>query len=468
MKVILTTSALATWLPLGVGTLLRDELLIIVTILRLLSRVFPRKMSALLGTLGTGRARWLTGLAAYASWYIVRCARLPKLTFNRVGASDRLKSMLAACPSMSKRYWPTFWAPTDMLQMSLTGLWDLATFTLMRPRYQRELVRLPDGQDAALDWLEPPAHRLRDGPVLVCLHGAFLFGSRTSQIVHLAWRGVALGLPVAAPNRRGYGGVKLSSAHVSLLGSAKDLDEMMLAVAKRYPGRSVALIGFSGGSTQAVRYAVDRGCPDIGSEQDSSDSERDSSDGPCVVRRPKVLCAVGIDYAFDLSGDGTPNTTRPLFDKVLALAMFFSYGFRHRHTLQSARPEALESLTPKNTILRKNSGRLAVEALRFFADEELQQDDEKWRRFNAPDLCALRVPCLLISSADDPICTQVMTERYRSDMESSQCVVHVEMRRGGHGGKFPFTGVGLPLFVDLSMEFVLAACATVGAEQTLV
>merc|ERR1740121_1646867 len=97
-------------------------------------------------------------------------------------------------------------------------------------------------------------------------------------------------------NRRGYGGVTLkdSAVKLSIYGFDEDLDETLDAVGLRYPGRLVAIVGFSCGSAFALRYGGSRGTL----------SAWRGKKATLESRRASLLCTVAYDSGFDVSADG--------------------------------------------------------------------------------------------------------------------------------------------------------------------
>ena len=55
--------------------------------------------------------------AAYAAWYVT-CVPARCTFLNLGGKSRSLRRAVMACPSLRATYFPTFWAPTTVLQMA--------------------------------------------------------------------------------------------------------------------------------------------------------------------------------------------------------------------------------------------------------------------------------------------------------------------------------------------------------------
>merc|ERR1712216_544117 len=95
-------------------------------------------------------------------------------------------------------------------------------------------------------------------PVAVLFHGAFhISGACSGPMIPVAQALLAIGCLVVVQNRRGYGGstAPMTQPRFALYGDDGDIDETLLrSVAVRYPGRAVALIGFSAGSNISFRY----------------------------------------------------------------------------------------------------------------------------------------------------------------------------------------------------------------------
>ncbi|KAI5634130.1 phospholipase ABHD3 [Phthorimaea operculella] len=98
----------------------------------------------------------------YITYYLVEVVKKPKL----VCGTGEFRALLEALPLVRERYWPTPWCVEARLQTVLGSL--LRTWLLRPPPFRREILRLSDGGQVALDWLDAEQ---ADAPVLLILPG---------------------------------------------------------------------------------------------------------------------------------------------------------------------------------------------------------------------------------------------------------------------------------------------------------
>eukprot|EP00439_Symbiodinium_sp_Y106_P044730 s2489_g5.t1 len=245
-------------------------------------------------------------------------------------------------------------------------------------------------------------------------------------------------------NRRGYGGLKLEvdTARMTLYGIDEDLDEVFLEVGRRYPGRPVALVGFSCGSCFAVRYAVVRAHLSAWAKD---------AEGGLSKTIPRLLCVVSYDNGYCI--DKAPARVPRPYCWALDIAFRYQYVFRHYATwLQKSRTcaqvvEAAMSPTRSFMEVYYDVTKLAGFGCR-----------KKWRDKQQSVLGDVDLPCLLVNSRDDPISVWDNVEDHRAEIESNPYLALADLRRGAHGCKFGFLGfrsVGNKMIA----EFVLAAAS---------
>jgi len=354
-----------------------------------------------------------------------------------------MQRIVGQCPSLHAVYWPPFYAYTAMQQFILLGLKEIRS-ALQTSTYKRQILELRDTAHIALDWVEPRLDKVvQDGPVCILLHGA-VQDSVSATMKDMAVELSLQGLPAVVMNRRGYGNLKLepSTARVTLYGIDEDLDEVLMEVGRRYPGRLVAIVGFSCGSGFSSRYTAHRAHLSAWSEG--------NEDGPSKMI-PRILCTVGYDPGYNIITAVT-KVPRP-YKWALDMGMRYQYVFRHRETWwQKSRSYAevvqvalnpARSFTDVYTHITKLSG--------FGCSN-------RWKEKQQPPIAGVHVPCLLINSKDDPICVWENVEDHLSEIEANPFLALAEMSRGSHGCKFDFFGfksVGNQMIA----EFILASAS---------
>lgn len=368
-----------------------------------------------------------------------------KANVSRLGACVlRMDEILRRCPSLSMMYWPTFYAPTALLQFSLLGLKEFRARVLQPTPYTREVLQLRDHAHIALDWVAPRQTQT-DGPVCVLLHGAFQ-GSESVTMIDLATSLAARGHPVVVMSRRGYGGVDLGvggaeTAALHMFGDDEDLDEVLMAVARRYPSRPVAVIGFSCGSGFCGRYVGNRSSLSAWSGHGAESSRRGL---------PPLLCGVAYDPGYDVSPEGAVSKIAPPYSWVVNWCYKYFYVFRHRHVL---RKKSASTNTLVSQLLSPSSG--LGDTYRKGRRLSGADDSSAYLNMQQPKLSDVEVPTLLINSRDDPICVWHNVEEHRREIDANPNVALAELWRGAHGCKFNFWGTSSVTFTMIA-EFVEA------------
>jgi len=317
------------------------------------------------------------------------------------------------------------------MQVLLLLLKEVRGRLLERNPYRREPLQLRDGVWIALDWVDadPVPMGGPDLPVCVLLHGAFMDSSSVTMS-DMARTLAARGFPSVVMNRRGYGGISLdgaASARVSFYGFDEDLDDVLEAVARREPGRAVAVIGFSCGAAFALRYAGNRGGLSAWSGRGST------SRSPEGRKLPPLLCVVSSDGGYDASPQGAPAYIRWPYSWIVNWSIKYFYVFRHRHPLRKAGlsdvvRRLLRVITGLRYTYKEHMHLCGLDSVDSFLD--VQQSRLK----------GIEVPSLLINSRDDPICSWDHVEGWIKEITSNPNLAHAEMYCGTHGCKYGFWG----------------------------
>mmetsp|Transcript_43354 Transcript_43354/g.99905 ORF Transcript_43354/g.99905 Transcript_43354/m.99905 type:complete len:541 (-) Transcript_43354:142-1764(-) len=374
-------------------------------------------------------------------------------------STRRLAHIVRLCPSLTGMYWPTWCAPFSTLQVALLLCKEVRGRFLQRSCYQREVLQLQDGVCVALDWVAPsgefanevssksthypfglskailPAdadYGLDLAPVCVLLHGAFMDSSSTTMS-DLARSLAAKGFPVVVMGRRGYGGFSIQSAtdpmhipKVSFYGFDEDLECALDVVAKRYPRRPIALVGFSCGSGFATRFTGNRRVP--------SAWEMDEENDKPSMQKSRLLCVVAYDGAYDASPAGGPVALlRWPYTWIVNLSVKFFYVLRHYEVLIKAgySETAHSILNPCLGLVETYQETLTLSG---------QKTVEEFLQVHQPKLSGINVPSLLVNSRDDPICVWENVEHSFNDILDNPNIAHADMFCGTHGCKFGFLG----------------------------
>lgn len=428
--------------------------------------------------------RRLLALLMVALWayHYSRSVRRVRLVFGQgrrdgratpaeVQSKERLARIVDRCPTLWSIYWPTWYAYTAIMQFLLLGPKEFRAMFLQRSPYKREVVRLRDGGQVALDWVLPAAPKAADGhlPVVVLLHGAFQ-DSTSVTMSDMASDMAARGMPAVVMNRRGYGGINHGEGELKLtmFGFDEDLDDALLQVAKKQPGRPIAIVGFSCGSGFAGRYASNRAIWSAWAHQAPAAGDRrvgaataantaSAADVVCeggdkgAVVKPKLLCSVAYDPGYDVSPEGAVSRIKPPYSWVVNYALKYFYVFRHRGELMK-KSESTARLV--GDMLSPKSG--AVETFRMGRRLSGVGGSSAWLNMQEVKVREIALPSLLINSRDDPICVWSNVEDVMDDIKANPNLVLADLERGAHGCKFDFWGIN-NVAHSMIAEFVLSA-----------
>ncbi|KAI5631710.1 alpha/beta hydrolase fold domain-containing protein [Phthorimaea operculella] len=187
----------------------------------------------------------------YITYYLVEVVKKPKLV---CGFGEFRAVLEARVPLVRERYWPTPWCVEARLQTVLGSL--LRTRLLQPPAFRREILRLSDGGQVALDWLDaeraPP-----DAPVLLVLPG-LTGGAHADYVRCLCAAAQELRAHVVVFSNRGLGGVPLTTPRLYCAVSHADLAEVVEAVRERRAGPLLA-VGVSLGGLILGQYLAQHG-----------------------------------------------------------------------------------------------------------------------------------------------------------------------------------------------------------------
>jgi len=161
---------------------------------------------------------------------------------------SRIKKIIESVPSLEEKYVPPIFASNPWLNIALFVMKQ--KFHAYFSNYDRQVIKLDDGGTVSIDYTT--ASLPEDAPIVICLHTLNGCGASHFYFVKYAasrgWRGVVL-------NRRGHGGMKLTTGQFNCFGNPSDTNKMIQIVKKKYPkSRFVAMAGLSAGSGQCVNY----------------------------------------------------------------------------------------------------------------------------------------------------------------------------------------------------------------------
>ncbi|XP_072948118.1 phospholipase ABHD3 [Epargyreus clarus] len=188
----------------------------------------------------------------YITYYLVEVVKKPMLICR---AGDFRRLLEERVPLLGERYWPTPWCVESRLQTVLGSI--IRSHLLPPVHYRREILKLSDGGQVALDWAEEPAASAAGAagalPVLLVLPG--LTGDSQADYVRCL-AAVARRLPArfVVFNNRGLGGLPITTPRLYCAVSHDDLAEVVEAVRARAGGGALLAAGVSLGGLILGHY----------------------------------------------------------------------------------------------------------------------------------------------------------------------------------------------------------------------
>jgi hypothetical protein len=266
------------------------------------------------------------------------------------------------------------------------------------PVFRRERIETPDGDFLDLDWV--PSDR-RDAPLVLLLHG--LEGSaRRGYAINTYSALAARGLRAVGLNFRSCGGEPNLTARFYHSGETDDLRVVLDALAQRFGQQVAAAIGFSLGGNVLLKYLAEEG----------------------AGARLRAAVAVSVPYDLAAGADALDATRMGRFYTGHFLASLISK--------LEAKSSLLDARIDLERIRRARSFREFDDAATAPLHGFTGADDYYSRSSSGPLLDRVRVPTLLIHSADDPFLPPAALPR--AAIERNPCLRVVLTGRGGHVG----------------------------------
>ena len=333
------------------------------------------------------------------------------------------------------------------MQFAILGLKEFRGRFLRRSPYTREILKLRDQAEIALDWVHPGSAPTLGSPVCLLIHGVAQSSSSVTMS-DLACKLADHGWPTVVMNRRGYelplaqsSGTSTNGElqpNLSLWGTDSDVDDILSHLGERYPESKVAIIGFSAGSALSCRYVCKR--KQLSAWDPKADDRR-------------VLCSVAIDPGYEVGLSKGPFGNMPWpYSIAISVAIKYHYFLKHHSLLRQSpkhRHLVFAALNPFGSV--SDTVRATMKLSEFETEEQFEAEHEV-------PMSGAAVPLLLINSRDDPICLWNLVEQCKPIIKRTPLVVTADMARGAHGCKHGFYGAGT-VSHDMVIEFV-ASCQT--------
>jgi predicted alpha/beta-fold hydrolase len=336
---------------------------------------------------------FVVAVALLAVHYLLTAARPPTLHYRRSALTEKI---LAGCPALGRRFWPTPWCFNSHLQLALMSYREEHAPPLVFDR--TDLLQLPDGGTVSLEWLG--IERAAAGtPVLVvlptlCGDGQSLRGFAREMRVRLGWSVVVL-------NRRGHGTLPLTAPRINIFGSTSDLRAQLRRIREQAPSSPLYAVGLSAGSGLLVRYLGEEG------------------------RRALVTAGVALCPGYDTTRAFT--RVHRTYDRYLVRLMREYFLERHQAALRPIAGYA-------DTLASRSIAEFQERGFRLFGYASAA---EYHRHTNPMEVTlGIRVPLLVLNAADDPVC---VVENVREHLDLVDAVPETLIAltaRGSHGAFF--------------------------------
>lgn len=323
----------------------------------------------------------------------------PGLATRRRQLAQHVAKILENCSSFSKpEYVPPVLAAGTWTNLALFML-KQAIDGLVRCRYKRQDLTCPDGGIVSIDWTDdlvtsslPP-----DAPIVIFLHTITGCAKGTGHFMRGAsergWRSCVF-------NRRGHGGVPLSTGAFNVMGDVDDTRLQVEAVQDAYPGAFMGMCGISAGSGLLVNY--------LGTEGD--------------ITPVQVACSLCPAYDISVAFTGLFNNYSWV-DNYILKAMKQMFIFRNHQVLSHVSPSAVVDCAGAKSIQE------FVDLHHVFAG---CSSSEEYYSINNPmeHVSTIMRPILLVNADDDVVCLE---ENIREDViEATGGAMLLRTKRGSH------------------------------------
>jgi len=352
------------------------------------------------------------GLTLFLAHYLVTAARRPTLYYRPSSLNERV---LAVCPALRRRYWPTIWAFNRHLQIAV-----LVRKSALEPTAvydEVNIMELDDGGTVSLAWIGMSSPSTRPTLVVlptICGDAQTVRGFVRRMRARLGWR-------VVVCNRRGHGDLPLTAPRINTMGSTDDLRVQIRRIAERVPASPLYGVGLSAGSGLLVRY--------LGEERAAT---------PLVA---------GVAYCPGYDISRAFHRLHPAYDRHLRRQLKAYFLERHRNVLEQS-PKFHEML---------NAGSVGEFHDRSWGVAGFTSTAEYYAHSN-PMVVAheIRVPILIVNAADDPVCVGENVREHCHLMEELPAGILAVTDRGSHCAFFEGARLPTPWSDRVIAEYVRA------------
>nr|CAD7461416.1 unnamed protein product [Timema tahoe] len=343
---------------------------------------------------------WYIGLifgSAFFTYYMKEAVKIPGLYCSEGKFRNFL---LNHVPVIQERYWPTLWCFESRLQTIMASV--IRSRLLPHIQMKREILRLNDGGEVGLDWLEDNCSS--DAPVIIILPG--LTGASQAEYVKcLTLAANQIGIRIVVFNNRGLGGLILKTPRIYCAANSEDLEEVIKHVHSRNPNVKIGAIGISMGGLILGNY--------LASKQ--------------IATRKFLTAAMLISVPWNVF-KGTESIEKPIFNLLLnkhLVRELFKILERLKQSFASG-PWDYDQVKKSRTIREFD----ATFTVKQFGFKDI--DDYYTQATMHEKLHLIKIPLLCLNAADDPF--QPFDAVPLEAARISKFVAIMMTARGGHIG----------------------------------
>lgn len=288
--------------------------------------------------------------------------------------TEENRSIITHCKDIRNGvYRPTFYLPTASLQIIYGAKVDPVPFV----PFERELVKLPDQGEIALDW--GPIHKSYEGTdpkkmrIAVISHG-LTGGSETNYIRHAVLNASRYGFrPVVYHNRGINSDLKTMKYHDH--GDIEDIKYVLEHLQKENPEAAIYGLGISMGANMVTKYAGETG-------------------EHCVL---KGLVSISNPYNLYECSNNISRWSRKLYNYTMTQGFIRNFK-KNLELLQLNQHIDVDNALKSTTT--KEYDEYVTRRLFGFHDV-----DEYYKTIGClPKISNIKIPGLFIHALDDPIC----------------------------------------------------------------
>lgn len=298
--------------------------------------------------------------------------------------------------------------------------------------YVRELVKLKDGVNVALDWKEN-SDMTDETPIVLCLHG--LGGDSNSRYLQTFTNmSYNKGYRTVVYNRRGHGGTSLLSTRKNkkelvMFPKHSNMEDMEFVVAqlcRKYPLAPKYLIGFSCGANLGIKFIA-------------------------TSKNNPFIATASISNGYDIdSGTKLVSENSPICDGIVTQFL--------KDILFAGRLEEVKSLSKHldidfEAVMKTKSIRKIEELLilPLYGYKSLEQ----YYELDSCHHCIQNVnsPLLCIANKNDPLIPSCMTEIPLEASKHNENIISVTTKRGGHIGWIE-DDINNPWYAKVFFEYI--------------